>query len=73
MKKTEQRILKRILKSLSNYKWEMGGIILCYLVVTVTSFLSPILIAKITDEGMLQKTKFLVWRYTQWNAGNSRG
>lgn len=55
MKNTEKRILKRILKSLSQYKLEIGGITICYLVVTVTSFLSPILIAKITDEGMLQK------------------
>lgn len=64
MKKTEQRILKRILKSLSHYKWEMGGITICYLVVTVTSFLSPILIAKITDEGMLQKNMQMILTFS---------
>lgn len=64
MKKTEQRVLQRILKSMSHYKWEIGGITLCYLIVTTTSFLSPILIAQITDRGMLQKNMQMILSFS---------
>ncbi|WP_162300607.1 ABC transporter ATP-binding protein [Anaerosacchariphilus polymeriproducens] len=64
MKNTEKRILQKILKSMSHYKWEIGGITLCYLIVTATSFLSPILIAQITDKGMLQKNMQMILTFS---------
>lgn len=64
MEKVDRRILRRILQNLRSYKLEIGGITFCYIIVTITSFLSPIIIAKITDEGMIQKNMQMILSFS---------
>lgn len=52
--KQEHRLLKRIFTYLIPYKGRLGVILSCLLLTTVFGFFQPLVIRRITDEGMLK-------------------
>ncbi len=53
--KQEHRLLKRIISYLLPYKRRLGVILCCLLLTTVFGFFQPLVIRRITDDGMLQR------------------
>src|SRR5574341_1193751 len=46
------RILLRLLRSLAPYRWRLIGLIVCILLVTATSLVTPSIIQSVIDDGL---------------------
>ncbi len=49
------KILSRLLQSLSAYRWQLSALLICVLVVTATSLVTPSLIQRAIDVGLAQR------------------